>query len=697
MEATKVEVQATACTVRQLANLSRERVWGLKGLFEVEFDDGVKIVMGSRYIKLSWPYWGITRHYNQVEIPSTLTYIPGQMATDNKHKGMMSEAFRAAKKHLDTVPLNDIRHLLYRDVYANAYNNTVSFLLSYMTTIDLDSWLELYDHPLIQKALMLGEEFPEGVSYDGEDMVEVAYSYIEAAFKLPELQRNAVVLAVADKTIKMDQVLQAFIRGKTSEINSEVHSYPVWDGFFNGINTAAGAAKESRAAARSHVFNTDNIADAEYGSRKFQLVCNVVHNHKKGDCGTKHYHVQHFDDTKESRDQLKNMIGMNFRVENSPMGWTPMEACHIDGLIGKTVHYRTAMCCSHMAEQGVCETCYGDLYYSLSDSAAPGHLSTTSISERGTQGILSTKHLDFLRRVVSIIMRTQVIRYFDRYENRQIKGLRLRKDPPRGKWGHYRIMIDQDTYNSLEIVRFESNLKDLDIHAVADLEHMTFVELNPQGEIVEEDTVNVQMGINGYLSHKFLKYYQGVIDRVEKHGKFYLIPLDRWNTKDHILQYYNRSESLAEFVDGYEAKVRSNSSYDGEERLTKTSRRKGIRNLVSMGGATEQECTDALVDTHRYLERKLKGINLAHIAMVLACSRIESWDNPFPAAGFDAQPADHVNGKRFVDHDTVIGMRSLAPALIYERQQDYMDTVGIYVRRNVPASLYDGAFVPLHG
>ena len=623
-----VKVKPTACTARHLAMLDRERIWKIRGLFEVEFDDGVKIVMGSRYIKLSWPYWGITRHYSQVKIPSTLTYLPNAIATDNKHKEMMSTAFKAAKCELDTISLNDIRHILYRDVYANAYNNTVQYLLSYMTTIDLDSWLELFDHPLIIRALALADEFPEGVSYDGDDMVEEAYQYIEEAFLDPALRRNAVVLAVADKTIKMDQVLQAFIRGKTSEINSESHTIPVWEGFFNGISTAAGAAKESRAAARSHVFNTDNIADAEYGSRKFQLVCNVIQNHYKEDCGTKHYHIQKFEESRESKDQLRNMIGMSFRIEGSPMGWTPMEEQHIEQILGKTIHYRTAMCCNKMSEQGVCKTCYGDLYYSLSDQAAPGHLSTTSISERGTQGILSTKHLDFLRRIVSIIMRSQVIRYFERYENKQIKGLRLRDKTPRGTWANYRIMVDQETYNSLEIVRFESNLKDLDIHAVADLENMTFVEIGKDGTIIEEDTINVQMGINGYLSYEFLKYYQTVVDDVEKHGKFYLIPVEKWDKSKHILQYHNRSESLAEFVDGYEAKVRSNSSYEGEERLTKTSRRKAIRNLVSMGGATEEECTFALMDTHRYLERKLKGINLAHIAMVLACSRIESWDNP---------------------------------------------------------------------
>ena len=687
------KVKATKCTVRQLAELTKESLWGLRGVFSVLFDDGETHVMSSRYIKLSWPYWGITRHYSCVKIPSELRYITGELATDNKHRGMLSLAFQIAKEYKSDISIADIRTLLYRELYASAYNNTVEYMLSYMTTIDMDAWVELYTHPLIHEALQLGVKYPEGVNYDGEDMVEVAYTLIEEAFRDPEISRNPVVLAVQDKTIKMDQVLQAFIRGKCAEINSTVYVTPTWDGFLNGINTAAGAAKESRAAARSHVFNTDNIADAEYGSRKFQLVCNVVSNHFAGDCGTTHYHSQEFPDTKESREQLNNMVGINYRFESGVTTWTPIEKGNIEHLIGKRLQYRTSMCCKGMAKQAVCETCYGEMYYSLSEKASPGHLSTITISKDGTQGILSTKHLDFLRRIVSLIMRGEVSRYFDKYENMQVKGLSLRKSPPRGSWDNYSMVIDQVTYNALEIVRFVNNLNELDAHAVADIGMLTFLELDKDGEVINEDVVNVQMGINGYLSSNFLKYYQSIIDKIEKVGKFYLIPLGGWDSSKHMLQYHNRSESLAEFVDGYEAKVRSNSSFDGEERMTKRNRRNTIANLVSMGGATEEECTHALVDTHRYLERKLKGINLTHIAMVLACSRIESWDNPFPAVGFDSQPADHVNGKRFVDHDTLMGMRSLGGTWLFERQQEYTDNIGIYVRRKIPACAYDGAFI----
>lgn len=695
MAANIQEVMATPCNVKDLAFLTKERVWGLNGVFDVTFDDGEVIRMPSRYIKLSHPYWGITRAYSQIGIPSELAYKPGEIATDRKHKDMMSLALVNAKKYKDIITMPQIRRLLYRDIYASAYNNTVEYLMAYVTSLDIDPWIEIWKHPLVQQAIDLGRQYPEGVNEDGEDMVEVAYTLIEQAFRDPVLENNEVVLIVKDESLNINQVLQAYIRGKGTEINSTVYGIPTWDGFLNGINTLAGGAKESRSAARSNLFNTENVADAEYGSRKFQLVCNVVMNQYDGDCGTPYYHVQEMGTDRQAEDQLKNMSGFSFRLETGAP-WRRIEKRNYKELLGKTIQYRSPMCCLKMAEQGVCRVCYGEMFDSLSEKAAAGQLSTVQISQKGTQGILSTKHLDFLRTVVSLVMRGDVSRYFNLYEHQRVKGLTLRDKAPIGNWNEYRIFISAETFSSLEIVKYEDNLDLLDISQVTDLDSMIFTRLDKNGDVYDEDYVNIQMGINGYLSEHFLRYYKTVVGQVTKYGKGYMVPIVGWNFKKPILQYHNRSESLAEFVDGYEAKVRSSSVYDAEERLTtKKVKNKSLPNLVSMGGATEEECTHALVDIHRYLDRKLKGINLIHIAMVLACSRIESWENPFPAAGFDSEPADNVNGKRFVKHDELMGLRSAGGYLIFERQQDYVDEIGVYVRREIPTTKYDGAFVAL--
>ncbi|EPJ2512179.1 hypothetical protein ACTGOH_005149, partial [Salmonella enterica subsp. enterica serovar Bareilly] len=68
--------------------------------------------------------------------------------------------------------------------------------------------------------------------------------------------------------------------------------------------------------------------------------------------------------------------------------------------------------------------------------------------------------------------------------------------------------------------------------------------------------------------------------------------------------------------------------------------------LVEMGGATEKQCTYALMDTFKYIQRKLSGIPMTHIAIMLAISRVESPTNPFPAVGFDSEDSTNATGKR---------------------------------------------------
>ncbi|WP_216088696.1 hypothetical protein, partial [Shigella flexneri] len=97
---------------------------------------------------------------------------------------------------------------------------------------------------------------------------------------------------------------------------------------------------------------------------------------------------------------------------------------------------------------------------------------------------------------------------------------------------------------------------------------------------------------------------------------------------------------------------------DDSMRLSKKSGKVKPTTLVQMRGATEKQCTHALFDVFKYIQRKLGGIPMTHIAIMLAISRVESPTNPFPAVGFDSEDADVMDGKRFEDHNTLIAMRS---------------------------------------
>ncbi|ANZ50227.1 putative DNA-directed RNA polymerase beta subunit [Erwinia phage vB_EamM_Phobos] len=693
-----------AIHVRQLRNLTSEQVWSLKGRYEVTFDDNVTLPMGGRHIKLSWPYWAFSRLYDFVPTPSTLAYHRDEISTDNKHLELLSMMFVLAKHH--GIPIADIRYVLSEHGYTDAYNNSVDNLIEYLTTVDIDTFRDIWRHPRMDEVRRLAERYPEGYDEDGKDMVEEAYQHIEAIFDDPAMRYNAAVMSVKDKTIKGDQILQAFVRGKTSEIDSRVFSNQVWTGFFTGLDDI-GRVKESCSTSRSHLYNTDNIADAEYTSRKFQLVANVLMNFTRGDCGSNHYHRHTFTDTMSSETTFNAMVGMFYQLEGHQNGiWIRFNHGDFKKLVNKPLIYRSAMTCKLLSKQSICSICMGELIDNLSDDTSPAHLASTSISEKGSQGILSTKHLDFLRKVLTLIFTTDMQRYITLFKHSTVKAVRLQAKPLSGSWDEYELSIQDKIHSELIQIGYHGTLSELDETALPDINTLTFSRVDKDKNIIDEESINVRMGVCGNFSQEFLKHYLRNKDNLRIEGKSVFIPLAGWNVNRPLLVYTNRSESMAEFVSAMEAKIRS-ASVDGEDRLVKSRKMEGnqrstfVKNkngvvksisLVEMRGATEKQCTDAMLDMHMFVERKLKGIPMTHIAMMLAVTRVESPTNSFPAVGFDAEDYNQQSGKRFLDHNTIMGRRSAAPMLFYEGQQDYLDNIGFWTDRIRPASLYDGAF-----
>lgn len=695
-------LRGTSVHVRDLRNLTRKQVWRLRGRYEVTFDDNKVVLMGGRHIKLSWPYWGLSRKYPEVVTPSTLSYEYGTPSTDKKHLGMMGKVFVIGR--MAGIPIPDIRYILSENVYADAYNNSVDNLLPYMTTIDLDTFMEIYDHPNMAIVHQYAEQYPTGYDAEGHDMVEKAYQLIEEIFEDEEMKKtNQAVQSIHDKTIKTDNVLQAYVRGKMSSIDSRVYGTQVWEGFFTGIYSALNRLKEADAPSRSHLYNTDNIADAEYASRKFQLVANVLMNFQYGDCGTEHVHRHTFLESTASKTMYNTMVGMYYKFEGTESEWLRFNKGEFDQIVNRPVVYRSAMTCKHMAEQSICTVCMGDLIYNMSEDTAPGHLASTSISQRGSQGILSTKHLDFLRRVLQLIFTSEMSRYIERFNHTSVKAAKLREKPLVGKWDEYDLVIQDKVHSELTQISYYRNLKELDETALPDINTLTFVRCDPEGKILSEENIDIRMGVCGNFSLDFLKHYLAKKEELRFVGKSVHIPLKGWHGNRPLLVYTNRSESMAEFVSAFETKIRSAaSSGDDEDDIKRTDgkivstvkNKKGqvkTISLVEMRGSTEEECTAAMIDVHQYLERKLPGVPMTHIGIMLAVTRVESPTNPFPAVGFDSQTYNEFDGKRFVDHNTLIGKRSLVPMMFFQGQQEYLDEVGCYVDRFRPASLHDNA------
>lgn len=697
VEKSRKSIKATPVHVRQLAALPAEKIWRTKGLYSVTFDDGVTVDMPARYIKLSWPYWGVTRSYKDVPIPSTLALKVDAPPSDDLHLDLMSLANKLGRE--TGVPLKDLRFILSQHIYADAFNLTVDQLLAYCTTLDVDTMMEISDHPEFQIIYEWKKMYPTGYDEEGRDMVEEAYKIIERIMRDPALRKNTVVMSVLDRTIKTNQVLQAYIRGKGSEIDSRIYTNQIWDGFFEGLNLPADRLKESGAASRAHIYNTANIATSEYASRKYQLIANVLMGFYYGDCGTKHVHHYTFRDTTAGRKEFNGCVGMSFRKAGTT-AWKPIEKGMWADLIDKPVEIRSTMCCEGLRHQMVCSTCLGEIAYNYSELTSPGMVAVTSVAEKGSQGILSTKHLDFLRKLLALVLNHHVRQYMDEFRHKSQKALVLNRKPEFGTWEDYELAIPTRIHAELGQVSFYENLDDVDETTLPDINDLIFVRKMADGSS-DMDAVDVRMGICGNFSKHFLQYYLQRREDIQVADKHAYLPMDKWNHRWPIVVYTNRSESMAEFVSALETKIRSVAADRTDEdsmenalkgtghRVGKNGMAKPIT-LVEQLGSTEEQCTRAMFDMFRYINRKLDGIPMTHVATLLAVTRVESYDNAFPAVGFDE--VSDPNGKHFVDHNRLMVIRSLAPMLIFQQQQRALNDVSVYVDRERPASLFDGVF-----
>lgn len=691
-------INATPVHVRELAALSPRDIWRTKGRYNVTFDDGVTMEVPSRYLKLSWPYWGMTRAYSQVPIPSTLLLLPGDPPSDDRHITLMSLANKLGRDA--GIPLTDLRYMLSQHIYADAFNLTVDQLLSYCSTLDVDTMSAIMEHPEYQIIHEWKVKYPTGYDEEGVDMVEKAYTIIEKKILVdPVMASNTAVMSVLDRTISVNNILQAYHRGKGSGIDSRIYSIQIWDGLFGGLTNPADRLKEADAASRAHIYNTANIAMAEFASRKFQLIANVLMGFWIGDCGTKHVQRHTFRDTTGGEKEFEKFIGINFRKPGE-VKWRPIEQSSWEEIVNNPIEFRTTMCCEGLKKQMVCSTCLGEIAYNFSEMTSPGMVASTSVAEKGSQGILSTKHLDFLRKLLALVLTPHIRQYMDEPKHMSQKGLVLRRKPEIGTWAEYELAIPSRVHAELSQVAFYDNLDAVDETSLPDINDLIFMRKLEDGSY-DADAVDVRMGICGNFSKQFLQYYLSRRNDIRVTDKQAFIPLDQWNHRNPIILYTNRSESMAEFVSALETKIRSVASDrqddDSMEAALRGTGHKVGKNgvaktatLVDHIGSTEAQCTAAMLDMNRFISRKLKGIPMTHIASLLAVSRVESYDNPFPAVGFDEQPV--LDGKRFMDHNRLMGMRSWAPMLIFQYQQRYMNDVSMYTQHKRPASLFDGAF-----
>lgn len=593
-------------------------------------------------------FWNMYRKHPEIPFNDHFFIDYNDVFTDR----LMRKIFFAMIK--PTIDMLDIdKHVIWRtgyQIYNEIYNYAVENLIPFMDSIDEFAIMELLNDPRLRESNQRVQDRDVDVEYGYETLKEVLSDPIH--------ETNPVVRARRYNTVPVPQLNQSLVAiGQVTDIDSVVFLNEVLRGFAMGYTDVNSLAKTSRSAAKALLFNKAPVADAEYFNRKLQLVGNyiesIVQHH---DCGTTDYHTIAIPENKAIFELFE---GITMVLPEG--GIRPIETSDTD-LMGKRIRIRTTMCCRELKHQRVCSTCYGRLSYGVANrlrpdaptalpeelelTGNPGHISTTALCGPATQKVISTKHLDFIRCVILIVLAMEDRRYMEIH--RTLDSIKFRSGLANK---NLKIRVDAEEARNLISLVYINNLDNPQLGYFTSISYAEIITHDKDGFPVEAHQTNLaRQATNASLSAPMLRYIKK--HGWERAGKQIVIDLKEWNFDEPVFTYQLKHENMAAYVDRVELFVRSTSN----DSSGKGSPRAHMQRLTRF-----EDPTEALMAAIMLMAEKL-SVNVAHIATILAASRVKDPDNG------DWSIANGLSEGKFCAHDDIIYNRDLGAAMLFEEQ-----------------------------
>lgn len=417
------------------------------------------------------------------------------------------------------------------------YNQLTYRCEEYVVSLDITDFIDVLNHPQIKQANETVEATQKSID-DTYDAIK------DALLKAPELAHNPLALAARSKLANMNQILQCIgPRGYLTDIDSNLFYQPVLRGYASGLRLFHDSLIESRSAAKSLIFSKEPLQQAEYFSRRLQLMSQIVRNLHPGDCGTTQYvHWRVKPDLMENghvkrASDLKQLVGKHYMDDDGVLKTISANDKH---LIGKTIRMRSVIHCAHPDPYGICATCFGELSKSVPEGTNIGQMCCTSLAQKSSQNVLSVKHLDGSSVVEGIVLND--------YEERFLKvapdkNSYLLANELKGK--QVKLIIRADQASNIIDIQEVKNVEDLSITRVSELDEIgILVTENGISKPIESIRVNLGRRMAS-MTYPFLKYVQKHGWGIEANGN-YTFDLAEWDWSKPILslplKHFNMSD-----------------------------------------------------------------------------------------------------------------------------------------------------------
>lgn len=512
----------------------------LKSDLTILFEDGIAEQLTSKDIILLRFLMDIFINYSKLKIKSeyniTKYYSDGEV-TSRTINNFFEIVFKdVVEYYVRPMKSRKILEQLFSEMYdiVNKIYNVLTYTSQdYCNSISIRDLLEIQLDDKLIKSMQDVYNLRNKANIEGVDVkekIDKTYKILDDVLKnKPVIKDTSLARGYKNKTLNPNQIKQLLAsRGCTTEIDSKIFKYPVASSFVLGLTDIYDLAIESRSGAKALFLSNEAIKKSEYFARELQLITMVVEKLVDGDCGQRDYidwYIRPRD--KVIKSDLDNLIGKYYyNPETKQEEVITSKHKHLEGTM---IKLRSSINCKLEDPTTICTRCFGELANSIPMHSNIGHYSSTSITEKLSQSILSTKHLTSSASTGEVHLDEEGANFFDIKNNCYIfkQGIINKKRKVS------LIVAQYDTYG-LKDLNSKVDIFKINPERVSRINSIVIRVEHGNGELTEHPIMIQESNKRGSFTSHFLNYIINTGYVLDDQNR-YVINVDNWDYKLPII------------------------------------------------------------------------------------------------------------------------------------------------------------------
>lgn len=555
---------------QSLLKFSTDELWEiLTGDFILVFSDG-EIQTNAKETIYSSYGWDLFRQYpgTQLKVKHHVqSHLSNGSLKSDTHLKMLTEVKWDTYTKITTEQAmtsdedHELRALLRRraaEISNHIYNDLNYRCEEDVTSLDILDFIEVHEHPVVKQANDTVQPLQKSI--------DKVYKVLQDILMNPtELPNNAIGKIMRSGIANAGQINQCLgPRGFLTDVDSNIFKEPILVSYLRGIHSLHDSLIESRLASKSLIFSKEPLQQAEYFSRRLQLMNQVVQNLHTGDCGSKNYLTWHVRGERLDHggnkidSDLKNLKGKYYVKEDGTEDWIRGNE---SDLVGKSIKLRSPIYCQHPDRYGVCSHCFGKLSFSVFKNANIGQYCWTYVAEKSTQSVLSVKHYDGSSVVDKIYISDDVSKFL-----RVGVGESSYKLSPQLKGTSINLVIESKDAEGLNDIHQVEDVKKLNLTRVTELDEIGI----EQSDGIDKYVTSIPVGMKGRkasFTYSLLEYIKKKGYIVNENNCF-VIDMSDWDWSLNImvlpLKHYDMSQHSKNLANMIESTIGEMKTRDTE-------------------------------------------------------------------------------------------------------------------------------------